>query len=478
MKNYGFLAILACFSAFAADTADTNLGSNGAVVTRDVYASRAGVDMLRAGGNAVDAVITAGLTLAVTSPGSASIASSGVLLVRRADGRAFFLDFTAKAPRNAGQQLEGVRAAAVPGLLRGLEAARKNHGRKTWAELIRPAAAFASGGFQFVPTALGELVDKATTDRLKQDGEANRILLKSGKQFMIDEKLEQPDLARILDRLAKAGASDFYEGETAREFVKALAAAGGAITLDDLKAVKVVESMPLETGYRTLRVLTAPSLAGGAGLVEILSLQAASGFEKHAADTAPSLHLRAEAMKRAFAARTGVDAAKEGSGGAAAVAADSQGNVAVLLITMGSRFGAARMVNGILLNDELNHPQRFAAPAIVIKDKAPVLALCGLGGPSGMTSASQILANVVDFGNDVEQAVNSPRSHYQGSGAVVMERSYPPNTKQGLEERGYKLTTASAGIGEVEALGIGAAKSSPRFLGGMDGRVAGAPRAY
>ncbi len=434
------------------------------------------------GGNAVDAVIAAGLTLAVTAPGSASLGGSGALLLRRADGQTFFLDFTAKPPATASPDREGIRGAALPGLLRGLEVAARNHGSKTWAELVRPAAKLASSGFQLLPTASTELLEKPASDRLKKDPEAFRILLKSGKQFMTNEILEQPELARTLERIAARGASDFYEGETARQLVKALAAGGSTITAGDLKSVKVTESKPLEGAYRGHRILSAPSpLAGGAGLIDILSALDGSGFEKHEVDTAASLHLRGELFRRAFAARTTVDLSREGHGGAAAVAADSRGNVAVLVITMGSRFGSAGMASGLgfLLNDELKNPQRLPAPAIILKAGAPRLALCGLGGPAGMTVASQILVDVIDFGIDVEQALNSPRFHYQGlPGEFVLERSYPPHTRQGLEERGHKLGTSTVGLGEVEALGIGAPGTAIRFRGAVEGRAAGAPRAY
>jgi gamma-glutamyltranspeptidase / glutathione hydrolase len=286
------------------------------VVTREAHATEIGVRILEAGGNAVDAAVGVGFALAVTHPAAGNIGGGGFMLIRLADGRTTFLDFRERAPGRASHDmyrgpdgkatqdsLIGYLASGVPGTVRGLEYAAKKYGRKPWAELVAPAAELAEKGF---PVSWGMAHSlEASRAKLARFAESNRIFLRNGKLYEPGEIFAQPELARTLGRLAREGARDFYEGETARRLAADMEAHGGLITPADLKNYAVVEDKPLAGSYRGYSILTAPPpSSGGTGVLQMLGVLAGSGYEKTGAGSAASLHFLAEAMRRYFADRS------------------------------------------------------------------------------------------------------------------------------------------------------------------------------
>src|SRR5713226_4689069 len=215
------------------------------VVTVEPHATDIGVEVLKAGGNAIDAAVAVGFALAVTHPSAGNLGGGGFLLARFADGRTTFVDFRERAPQKASRDmyigpdgkatrdsLVGYRASGVPGTVRGLELAHKKYGRKPWRELIEPAVRLATQGF---PLSYGDalsLRSKHTSERLSRFPESKRIFLNDGKYFEAGDRLLQPELARTLERIRDKGAKDFYEGETARVLAADMQAHGGLITLD------------------------------------------------------------------------------------------------------------------------------------------------------------------------------------------------------------------------------------------------------
>lgn len=285
------------------------------VVSREAHATDVGVDILRSGGNAVDAAVAVGFALAVTHPAAGNIGGGGFMLIRFADGRTTFVDFRERAPAAAHRNmylgpdgnptrgsLEGWRAAGVPGTVAGLEYAARRWGSKPWPELLRPAIRLAREGF---PVSWGLAQSLRNSKLLARFDHSRRIFQRDGRYLEPGDLLVQPELAATLERIARYGAADFYQGETARKLAAAMREHGGLITLEDLKNYRVVERTPLRGAYRGIEILTAPPpSSGGIGLLEMLGILEGSGFEKHGAGSAAAIHWMAEAMRRYYADRS------------------------------------------------------------------------------------------------------------------------------------------------------------------------------
>lgn len=285
------------------------------VVTREAHATAAGVEALRAGGNAVDAAVAVGMALAVTHPAAGNLGGGGFMLVRFADGRTTFLDFRERAPERASRDMYldpegnptrdsvvGYRAAGVPGTVAGLEFAHRKYGRRPWAQLVTPAVRLAEEGFP-VSKGLAASLRRASS-LLERFPESRRIFLNGGKHFNPGDTLVQPELARTLERIRRRGARDFYRGETARLLTADMERNGGLITLKDLRNYRVVERRPIEGSYRGYGIISAPPpSSGGVGLLQMLGMLEGSGYEKSGAGSAAAYHYLAEAMRRYFADR-------------------------------------------------------------------------------------------------------------------------------------------------------------------------------
>jgi gamma-glutamyltranspeptidase/glutathione hydrolase len=194
------------------------------------------------------------------------------------------------------ESIEGWRSSGVPGTVRGFELAQKKYGRAKWDTLLAPAIDLASKGFP-ISYEFAQMLKGA--GNLKHDPESKRIFLKSA------DLLEQPDLARTLQRIAKLGSQDFYEGETAKLLADAMAKNGGLITLADLKNYAAIERVPLTGKYRNYDVITAPPpSSGGIGILQMMGMLEGSGYQKSGAGSAASIHVMAEAMRRFYADRS------------------------------------------------------------------------------------------------------------------------------------------------------------------------------
>ncbi|MGE5644702.1 MAG: gamma-glutamyltransferase [Acidobacteriota bacterium] len=282
------------------------------VVTREANATEAAVSILKSGGNAVDAAIAAGFALAVTHPAAGNIGGGGFMLIRLVDGRTTFIDFRETAPARASHDMyagqarasvDGWRASGVPGTVRGFELASKKYGKKPWAELIAPAIALAARGFPVSAALAAGLKDQAP--RLSLYPDSKRIFLKNGHFYSPNEYLSQPELAITLERIARGGAKEFYEGDIARRLAASMTSRGGLITLDDLRSYKAVERAPLTGSYRGYDIISAPPpSSGGIGLLEILGILEGTDYAKHGAGSAGEIHYTAEAMRRFFADRS------------------------------------------------------------------------------------------------------------------------------------------------------------------------------
>jgi gamma-glutamyltranspeptidase / glutathione hydrolase len=275
---------------------------------------RVGLEVLRKGGNAVDAAIAIGFALNATYPYAGALGGGGFMLIRFADGRTTFIDFREQAPAAATRSMfldaagnltrdsvEGWRSSGVPGMVRGFELAHRKYAKLPWAAAVQPAIDLASNGFELSYAFTEQLRGSRS---LPRDPESTRIWLKAGAFYQPGERMVLPDLARTLTRLARNGPDEFYTGETARLLAAAMAANGGLITLADLAAYRAVERTPLTGRYRNYTVITSPPPSGGGyGLLQMLAILDGTGFEQSGAGSAGAIHYIAETMRRYYADR-------------------------------------------------------------------------------------------------------------------------------------------------------------------------------
>ncbi len=278
-------------------------------------ASRAGVDMLLAGGNAVDAAVATGFALAVVYPQAGNLGGGGFMLFRTADGQVHFLDFREKAPAAATEtmyldahgnvlpnstkqsSLVGYRAAGVPGTVAGLVYAEKQYGKLTIEKVMAPAIKLARDGFAL---AYDDAQDLKTDKHLAEFPESKRIFLRDGNYYQPGDLFQQPELAHTLERIAK-DPDTFYHGAMARELAAAIQKGGGLITAADLAAYEVKEREPIHGTYRGYDIISAPPpSSGGVALVEILNILEGFDLAKFGNRSGETVHLEAEAFRRAF----------------------------------------------------------------------------------------------------------------------------------------------------------------------------------
>lgn len=290
--------------------------THGMVVAQEANAADVGLKVLRDGGNAIDAAIAVGFALAVTHPVAGNLGGGGFMLVRLADGETTFLDFREAAPGKAShdmyldkdgnptrESIFGWRSSGVPGSVAGFEAAHKKFGSLPWANLLSPAIKLAQDGF----TVTAQFADslQAKNNPIHTDSESRRIFLRDGNPYKAGENFKQPELAVTLQRIAKHGAREFYEGETAKQLATDMAAHGGLIALDDLRKYKVIEREALSGDYRGFHIITSPPpSAGGVGLLQMMGMLNGTNYESAGPDSPKAVHYEAEAMRRFYADRS------------------------------------------------------------------------------------------------------------------------------------------------------------------------------
>ncbi|HLV88346.1 MAG TPA: gamma-glutamyltransferase [Candidatus Sulfotelmatobacter sp.] len=280
------------------------------VVSVHELASQVGVDIMRAGGNAVDAAVATGFALAVVHPAAGNIGGGGFMLIRMADGKTHFLDFREKAPAKAtrdmyldpqGNVIEGAseygyKAVGVPGSVAGLVTAEKKWGKLSLKQVIAPAIRLAKEGYALCWDEAADLHDP----HLANYPESRRVFQRNGDYYKPGDIFRQPDLAHTLERIAEKP-DDFYHGALARDLSAAVQKGGGIITVDDLANYEVKEREPVHGTYRGYEVYSAPPPSSG-GTVLIESLNILEGFDlaRMQNRSAQSMHFILEAFRRAF----------------------------------------------------------------------------------------------------------------------------------------------------------------------------------
>ena len=410
----GVCTLLACLWLTAVSAPAASLrpvaAERGMVVSAQHLATEVGVNVLKHGGNAIDAAVAVGYALAVAYPAAGNLGGGGFITIRFADGRKTFLDFRERAPRAAtrdmyldkdGKVVDGLStigwlAVGVPGTVSGLEYARKKYGTMTRAALIDPAIDLAEDGFVLDQGDVDMLA--AATDDFRKFPPTGEIFLDKGQPFVAGQRLVQRDLANTLRRVRANGADGFYRGRTAEAIVKASRAGGGIIQLEDLSSYKTRELAPLECDYRGYRLISAPPpSSGGVALCEMLNILEGYPLREFGWGSAQALHYEIEAMRRAYVDRNtllgdpsfvnnpverltdkgyaakiretispdkagissefGKDvAAHEGSNTTHFSIIDRDGNAVSLTYTLNDWFGARVVASGtgVLMNDEMD----------------------------------------------------------------------------------------------------------------------------
>ena len=288
---------------------------SGMVVSQNETASRVGAEVLRDGGSAIDAAVATAFALAVTHPTAGNIGGGGFIVYRPASGDPVAYDFREMAPAKASATMflqdgkyssrvhhDSYLAVGVPGTVAGLHLAWQQHGRLPWKRLVGPAIALARGGF-IVTDGLSRSL-KGVLPQMADFPASVAQFTRNGVPYEAGDRLKMPDLARTLQRIADRGPAGFYEGETALLIEKDMAAHGGLITRDDLKAYQAKIRTPLRGTYRDLEVISIPPpSSGGTALIEMLNILEGFDLKPMGYGSAASLHLIAESMRRGFADR-------------------------------------------------------------------------------------------------------------------------------------------------------------------------------
>ena len=517
-----FSSTLVLVAAHAASVAPV-AAENGMVVTAQHLATRVGVDVLKDGGNAVDAAVAVGYALAVVYPAAGNLGGGGFMTVQLADGRKTFLDFREKAPLAAsanmyldkdgnvikGLSTNGHLAVGVPGTVHGLELALAKYGTMKRSALIAPAIRYAQDGFALDQGDVDMFVT-ATAD-FKADPASAAIFLNQGEPFAPGQKLVQRDLAATLRLISDKGADGFYKGSVGAAIAAASQAGKGLITQADLDQYKTREMAPIECDYRGYRVVSAPPPSSGGVIVcEILNVLEGYPMKELGYRSAQAVHVQIEAMRHAYMdrnsylgdpdfvknpierlldknyagqIRAAIDPAKagiskdikpgvpphEGSNTTHYSIVDKFGNAVSVTYTLNDWFGAKVTVpkTGVLLNNEMDdftakigvpnlyglvqgqanaiapgkRPLSSMSPTIVSKDGKPVMVLGTPGGSRIITAVLHTIVNVVDYGMNVQEAVDTPRFHQQWlpEATNVENFALSPDTRKLLEAMGHKF---------------------------------------
>jgi len=296
-------------------------GKSGMVSSVSKIASQVGVDVMKRGGNAIDAAVAVGLALAVVWPSAGNIGGGGFMVIRLANGKATAIDYREMGPAaaqrntymdNKGEYIKdsstlGHKAAGVPGAVAGMAYALEKYGKLKWADVAEPARKLAADGFPVWHQLERSL--KGSSDGLSHYPESKRIFLRDGKPYETGETFRQPELAATLARTIKEGPQEFYTGKTAQLIEASMknAANGGKpwMTVEDLKNYRAVEREPLRSTYRGHEIITMPPpSSGGIALIEMLNILERYDLKTLGAASSQETHLKVEAMRRAFADRS------------------------------------------------------------------------------------------------------------------------------------------------------------------------------
>ncbi len=464
------------------------------VVSQDAIASRVGDQVMRDGGNAIDAAVATAFALAVTYPTAGNIGGGGFLVFRPAEGDPVAYDFRETAPSRSSPTMfvqggeydrtlhhNSHLAVGVPGTVAGLHLAWSEHGSLPWPRLVEPAVTLARDGF-IVSDALARSL-AGVLPRMSDHPASIAQFSNHGDPYQVRDRFRQPDLARTLTRIAQQGPAGFYQGETAELIEREMASHGGLITRQDLAAYRAVRRTPMRGTYRGYDIISMPPVSsGGTAVIQMLNILEGYDLAGSGSGSAMTTHLIIEAMRRAYADRarhlgdpafnqampinrlTSKDYAAELREtidlGRASVSSpdsfvwptegdetthlsvvDGARNAVSMTYTLEQGYGSKITVPGagFLLNNEmgdfnaapgmttetgligtgpnLTEPGKrmlsSMTPTIVARDGRLVMATGSPGGRTIINTVLLTILNVIDFGMNIQEAVDAPRLHHQ-----------------------------------------------------------------
>ena len=297
------------------------IDNQGMVVSQRKIASEVGAQILKEGGNAVDAAVATGLALAVVLPRAGNLGGGGFMIIHlKEEDRNIAIDYREKAPSGAFRDLFldkngnydknkaqfSLLSAGVPGSVAGFHHALMNYGTLSWEEVLKPAIRLAEEGFEIPHDLANTLASKRYRARLSSNEAAAKVFYKEDKSlYKAGEILVQNDLANTLKQLSEFGPDAFYKGEIAKLIVKEMERNGGLITLEDLSNYQIAERKPLNGQYKDYKIVSMPpSSSGGTHLIQMLNMLEEFPIKEMGFGSAESIHILAEVMKRAYADRS------------------------------------------------------------------------------------------------------------------------------------------------------------------------------
>ncbi|PYX34774.1 MAG: gamma-glutamyltransferase [Acidobacteria bacterium] len=517
--------------------------SGGIAATSQYLASQAGADVLRRGGSAMDAAIAANAVLGVTEPMMNGIGGDLFLLYWDAkSGKLYGLNASGWAPRQlsidflkkqgiASMPHEGIHSVTVPGAVDGWSKAHQRFGRLPWKDLFTPAIFYAEHGYEVAEIASGYW--KEAQDRLKETVEATRVFLPHGKVPETGEKFSNPDLARTLGLIADHGRDAFYRGEIAQAILKSSSALGGTMEADDLADFSSEWVEPISIDYRGWKVYELPPNGQGMAALEMLNIMATFPPDQAGPQGTTELHKKIEAMKLAYtdlyrynadprftkvpvAGLLANDYAKQraalinaekascttSSGSPARsdttylAVVDKDGNIASLIQSLYDAFGSGVGVSGMgfILQDrgglftlDANHPNALAPRKRPFHTIIPAFMERGdthigfgiMGGSNQPLAHAQFVSNFVDYGMNIQAALEAPRFTIAGTAEpigcrLLIESRVKPEVVEELRKKGHNLDvrqeySTSMGRGQVvmhnSKSGVNFGASDPRADG-------------
>ena len=489
------------------------IARNGMVTAEHHLAAEAGIEMLRDGGNAVDAAVAAAFAMGVVEPFTSGIGGIAGLVIRRADGTVVSIEGPTRAPLGAradmfelvgdgsragmylwpavkgGANVDGATSVSVPGQAAALCLALERYGSLPRARVMEPAIRLAREGFEidwYVALSFAMYAE-----RLWKAGDARRIFYRPSVAPLRppigtepSDRVVQTDLARTLECIARDGPDVLYRGEIAEAIVNDVRASGGVLGAEDLANYEPRVGTPLQTMYRGHRVITLDGLSGGPTIARALTVLDAFPLGAKEPGGVDHLHLVAEALRASFLHRF----AQRADHTTHLNAVDRDRTMVALTQTLGQGFGSGFVPKGtgIVLVDGMTwfdpvpgHPNSIApgkqvlwagSPTLIVRGDKPLLAVGAPGGRKIMSAVPQAIVNVVDFSDGPQDAVNRPRVHDEGEGLLVDSR-IPEEVREGLAALGHQVvvkeeTLMSAWFARPNAIMVD--PKSGELRGGVD----------
>lgn len=508
---------------------------NGMVVSASPFASKVGLDILKKGGNAVDAAVAVQFALAVVYPNAGNIGGGGFMVYRAADGSSNTLDFREKAGAAASRDmyldqsgapivdksLYGQLAAGVPGSVAGMVAAHEKYGKLPWAVLVEPAILLARNGFPLSKQQVGELNE--LREKLLEFNPDGTALLKDGK-WTEGELLKQEELASTLELIRDKGRAGFYDGKVADLLLKEMNRGGGILTKADLQNYQAIWRKAITGTYKDYRIITMPPpSSGGIALIQLLKSVEPFPLKKWGFQQDSTIQLMVEAERRVYADRAthlgdpdfydvpahalmedhyikdrmksmdwlkatpsasvkaGVVSGKEHEETTHYSIVDQEGNAVSVTTTLNGSYGATVVVKGagFLLNNEMDDfsvkpgaanmyglvggeanaiapGKRMLSsmtPTILEKDGKLFMVVGTPGGSTIITSVFQTILNVIEFDQNMQQAVSAKRFHHQWLPDLIYTEkgAIDSITRVKLRAKGYIISPRGP-MGRVDAI--------------------------